>query len=540
MKRNAKKILSLCILIFILVIQLPLDAIAANSNDKIYIGNSVYSDISRNESGNGWKWDAAKFTLTLDGYQGGPILFISSSQNANTLQIVVKNDNTLTYDAVPSNYPSDGRTAFAALLIENCNVHVSGGGTLTMNASGKGSSCVFSTSKNMSIENITLKCVGEQQSLCAESIAVNNATMYLDSPEGYWCNSSNFENTTIYFKNSKVGANQSETFASGGKHTFKKCTMEVLLGARVLNTTPITATVFSGIATYVFDNTSFTVKQGQHQHKDNIFTLFSLGYPSNMGNSITIKNNSRFVLNECVDNVFRAFEIKIMDSSITGVCANNLFSAILLNISNSSLDVACTGNTSESALIVGQDITISKSTVQARAKGNVWAESESVYPEYVEKLSLVDSHLDLEGKTDTFVKAYSLNYSSPENWKVVLDGTESTLSINSSQLNLRHSKVVVQYVEKAKVPQTSGSTPTDTTTAQPSVEEPTSDLPQETVEKEVVSEKTDTTSKKETGKNDAVTTGAVEKSNLPMIIIGVIAMFLVGGVIVYICIKHKK
>ncbi len=548
-----KKLLSLFTLFFLLVTQLPLHVDATNTSGDIFlIGDSIYSDISQNKNGNGWYWDAANFTLTLDGYNGGPVFFIPSSQSSKTLQIIVKKNNSLRYDGVPANYPASGRTSFAALLVENCNVHISGGGTLSTNASGKGGSCSLSASNNVTIENITLNCVGQYQSFSCENITVKKSVLNIDSPEGYWCISALFENSTISLKNSRSNGNEAESFASGGRQTFKNCSVDVLVGAGSSNSTPTRTTLFDGIATYVFDNTVFKVRQGQHNHGSDFITLFSLGYPSNEGNGITIKNNSRFELSDCVDDVFRAFEINVSNSSITGKCTNNLFSSILLNITNSNVDITCAGNTpSSSALIVGQDINISNSNIKGRVNGNVWGPSSLSYSEYEKNLSLIDTHLDLEGKVDTFVDSCSLNYTTPEKWIVILDGAESDLSVNSPKLNLRHGKVVIKYDENLNASQPAGtknppkndsSTPSKEPTNQSVPEQTINSDSKETVENDTTPQKVDNNEPKQTVDKGTTSKKTDKKDKGPNFIIIIILPLVIGivGATTYIYIRRKK
>lgn len=542
---KAKKLLSLFILVLLLLTQLPIYAEAANtSGDIFYIENSLYSDISQNKNGNGWYWDAANFTLTLNGYNSGPVFFLLSAKTSKTMNIVAKNNNVLRYDGVPNVQSFIGREDFAALLVENCDVHISGGGTISAEASGKGSTGSLSASNKVTIENTTLNCIGQYQSFVVENIVVKNSVLNLDSPVGYWCVSSVFENSSINFKNSRSNTNDAESFASGGKHTFKNCTVDVLVGARPSDSTPIRATLFAGgFATYVFDNTEFKVRQGQHNHADNFITLFSLGGPANAGNSITITNNSRFELADCVGDAFRAFEIKVSNSSITGACTNNLFSSILLDITNSNVDVTCAGNTTFfNTLIVGQDINISNSNIKGRINGNIWGACDIFYPEYENNLSIIDTQLDMEGKVDTFVDSFSLNYKNPELWTVILDGVESSLSVNSPQLNLRHSKVVIKYVGSPNSPQTSNTTPSEKPTNQSVPEETTDNNSKESVENDVTPQKTDNNTK-ETAKNDTrpqKTDKKNNKKNAKLTFVFILVPVLgIAGVAAYVFIKRK-
>ena len=536
-----EKLLSIFIVVFLLVVQLSLHVNAANTSGDIFlIGDSMYSDISQNKSGNGWSWNAAKFTLTLNGYNGGPVIFLPYAQNTKTLHIVVKNKNVLHYSSVPTHVQFQKRTVFAALLVEKCNVHVSGGGTLSTNASGENSTSSLWVSKDLTIEDITLNCIGEHQSIVSENIVVNDSVLNIDSPEGYWCTSSLFENSTINFKNSY--RSQIENFASGGKHTFKNCTIDALVGARPLNSTPIRATLFSGMANYVFDHTAFKVRQGQHNRADNVITLFSLGYPDNIGNSIAINNNSRFELTDCVDNAFRAFTINISNSSITGTCTDNLFSSILLNITDSSVDITCVGNKSSgNALIVGQDINIANSNIKGQSNGNIWGTGILSYSEYENNISLTDTYLDLEGKGNTFGGGFSWNYKMPEKWTVILDGVESNLSANSAKLNLFHDKVVVKFQGNATSTQP-GNGISSTKPANQSVSEKTTDkeptkgsASEQTADKELKEtetsgqslQKTDRSGKKE--KNSQFTPFAI-----------IISILGVLGAITYIYIRLKN
>ena len=74
---------------------LPAAALAANTTPRITaIGGNEHQNISTSQSGNGWKYDAASTTLTLDGYSGGRIEVVGDQRQNFTLKLV--GNNTIT------------------------------------------------------------------------------------------------------------------------------------------------------------------------------------------------------------------------------------------------------------------------------------------------------------------------------------------------------------------------------------------------------------------------------------------------------------
>ena len=74
---------------------LPAAALAANTPPRITaIGGNENQNISTNNRGNGWSYDAASMTLTLDGYSGGRIEVVGDQRQNFTLKLV--GNNTIT------------------------------------------------------------------------------------------------------------------------------------------------------------------------------------------------------------------------------------------------------------------------------------------------------------------------------------------------------------------------------------------------------------------------------------------------------------
>ena len=75
---------------------LPTAALAANTTTPCItaIGGNENQNISTNNRGNGWSYDAASMTLTLDGYSGGRIEVVGDQRQNFTLKLV--GNNTIT------------------------------------------------------------------------------------------------------------------------------------------------------------------------------------------------------------------------------------------------------------------------------------------------------------------------------------------------------------------------------------------------------------------------------------------------------------
>lgn len=549
-------------LILMLIYQLILPVNAADLNGDVFvIENNVYSGFSQNQRGNGWNWDASSFTLTLDGYNSGAIMFVPASQTSRTFNVVVKNNNTVSYDSNQKPCPVDAcsmngmkcvfcqrNSMVAALCIKNANVLISGGGTLNTTLSGSAGNYSFFATYGTTIENTILNCVGRGIALACDSLVVKNSTLSFDSPHAYQTRTSSFENSTLNYKNSNPNDNYSEMVTSGGKHTFNKCTVDILIGARPLNSSPIRSTCFAGLASYEFDNTVVRVKQGQHNNTANSITIFSLGYPENEGNKLTIRNNSRLEFERCVSKAFAVFEMNVSDSVITGTCTGNPFSAIKLNISDSNVDVTCSGNPqNDQAYFTVHTINISNSNIKGKTNSNIWAPYDISYPSIEKKLLLADTYLDIEGKVDKFGDKWNLNYTTPEKWKVILDGTESGLSVNSPQLNLRHGKIVIKVDENYNASKPNNTTSDATNSSKPisattdssnSSNTTGSDSIQGTSE-ETVNEQLDQTTtdstvttgseeSKNTIKTDKVQKGETNKIS-PIILVVILSVLVIGG-----------
>lgn len=542
------------VLALVLIYQSILSVAAADLNGDVFvIENNVYSGFTQNQSGNGWSWDAASYTLTLDGYNSGAIMFVPATQTSNTFKIVVKNNNNVCYDSNQNRCPvgvcsaNGSKCIFCqrnysvgAVYAKNSNIHISGGGTLNSTLSGSAGNYALYTTANTTIENSTLNCVGRGIALACGNLVVKNSTLSFDSPHAYQTTTSSFENSTLNYKNSNPHDNYSEVVTSGGNHTFSKCTINILIGARPLNSTPIYSTCFAGLASYVFNNTVLKVKQGQHNNSANSFTLFSLGYPENEHNSLTIRNNCRFEFEGCVSKAFAAYEINVSDSVITGTCTGNPFSAIKLNISNSNIDVTCGGNSqNEQAFFTVHSINISNSNIKGKTNSNIWAPFDISYPSIEKKLSLVDTHLDIEGKVDKFGNKCSLNYTTPEKWVVTLDGVKSDLSVNSPQLNLRHGKIVIKVDENYSPSKANNNTKADVNAVN---ENNSSSKTEEELDK------LDTESTTTTGSDDSKKTIKTNKGNKketdkgsPIILVIILSVIVLGGAgAVFFFIKKRK
>lgn len=553
------------VLILMLIHQLILPVDAADLNGDVFvIENNVYSGFSQNQSGNGWTWDASSFTLTLDGYNSGAIMFVPASQTSNTFKVVVRNSNNVCFDSNQTPCPTGACSlngmkcvfcqrnySVAALYAKNSNLHISGGGTLNTTLSGSAGNYAVSATYGATIENTTLNCIGRGIALACDTLVVKNSALNFDSPHAYQTRTSSFENSTLNYKNSNSNDNYSEMVTSGGNHTFNKCTVDILIGARPMSSTPIRSTCFAGLASYVFDNTVLKVKQGQHNNTANSITIFSLGYPENERNSLTIKNNSRFEFERCVSKAFAVFEMNVSDSVITGTCTGNPFSAIKLNISNSTVDVTCSGNyQNDQAFFTVHTINISNSNIKGKTNSNIWAPYDISYPSIEKKLSLVDTHLDIEGKVDEFGEKWSLNYATPEKWIVTLDGTKSDLLVNSPQLNLRHGKIVIKVDENynpSKPNNTTSANTNNTNNSKAEVNDLSESNTSNTSEEhsdQVVTESTETTGSEDSKKTIKIDKAEKKKTNKisPIVLVVIISVLVIAGagVVVYFFKKRKN
>ena len=80
-----KRLLALFLAVIMVCTLLPMSAFAADA--ALTIGGKDYT---ASASGTGWSWDAAKKTLTLNGYSGGAIKYDGD------LTITLKGKNTIT------------------------------------------------------------------------------------------------------------------------------------------------------------------------------------------------------------------------------------------------------------------------------------------------------------------------------------------------------------------------------------------------------------------------------------------------------------
>ena len=90
--KHFHKFLSLALALMLCLTLLPAAALAANTTPRITaIGGNENQNISTSQSGNGWKYDAASMTLTLDGYSGGRIEVVGDKKQNFTLKLVGNN-----------------------------------------------------------------------------------------------------------------------------------------------------------------------------------------------------------------------------------------------------------------------------------------------------------------------------------------------------------------------------------------------------------------------------------------------------------------
>lgn len=476
--RNSVVVLLVAVLMLTFIV-LPSNALDFEK-DTFIIDGTYYSDISKDLNGNGWSFDASEFKLTLDGYDSSLILFCPAVDNSKILNIVLKNTNTVEYNIAEVNCPIYNSknyiegivsehscyfcrkiTGIAALYVQNCGVNLSGG-TLNVKAIGYGASAVF-FSKDSIIENTTLNCTAGYISLWSfRGLTIKNSTINMDSERAFSTDVV-FDGCKITYKNSDIYNKHHELLCSGGELLFKNSTFEITVGARALDSKGIVFSGFQGSATCEFDNTVLKVKQGPHNNPNNSSVLFSLGYPELENNRLTIKNNSRFEMDECIECAFSANQINISDSTIVGTLGRNFAAAAKLNITNSDIDIVGKGEETD-VFIEAEVFNVKNSKLKCKTNGYIWVNNQWFDFSNEKKLTLIDSQIDFSGNVDKFGEKWTLEYTTPEKWMVILDGVKSELSINSANLDIRHESLVIKIDENYKPNQ---SKPTTTTTTTP-------------------------------------------------------------------------
>ncbi len=120
---------------------MPKDVYA--SSGKITIDNKRYSladDISKSK----WQWDAADYTLTLDGFSSDDSITIDNL--AHKLNIVIKGDNKI---SCASQYVFD-------ISESNVDVVISGKSNGTLDVNQSSAEAMIKVSKNLTIKNVTM------------------------------------------------------------------------------------------------------------------------------------------------------------------------------------------------------------------------------------------------------------------------------------------------------------------------------------------------------------------------------------------------
>lgn len=559
--RNA--VIALLVFTFMVIyFVLPSSAVEL-AKDTFVIDGNYYSDISQDLNGKGWSWDASEFKLTLDGYNSSFIVFVPATESSKTLKIVAKNNNFITYNKDETPCPVDRANDcvssshecyfcgkfrdIAALYVKNCLVNISGG-ILNIKALGNNANAI-SLFGNSTIENTILNCFATGTSIETGLFIAKKSTINMDSYRAFASNV-NCNECKISYKNSDINNTYCELINSGGEHIFKNSTFEITLGARPLDNNKIHFSGFQGSARYEFDNTIVKLKQGPHNNIDNSSVLFSLGYPEMFNNWLKIKNNSRFELDECIDCAFSAFEVSLSDSTIVGTYGETLFATAKLNVTNSNIDVECKGN-DQREFVEAHEVSIKNSNVKVKTKGELWSQYPyDIFETPIEKkLTLVDTCLDLEGKVDKFGDKWSLDYTTPEKWMVILDGMKSDLSINSTKLDIRHKKLVIKVDENYKPNQ---SKPILTTSSQSDSENKvsTSDIDNSSLVDDLnsVNKENQSVVQSSNGQNTDETIGIIphdnNSENSTVKIVLVIGMSLlivcVIGLVAFVCFKNKK
>lgn len=522
------------------------------AKDYFVIEGNTYYDISQDLSGNGWSWDASEFKLTLNGYNSSYILFCPAKSTSKTLKIVLKNTNTVKYNKDEVACPIDNSNNcdnagskcnfcytdgdIAALYVLNCAVNLSGG-TLNATATGSYTDAIY-FSYDSTIENTTLNCKAPDVSLGGDKLTIKKSTVVMDSQVGYSANLSCVD-CKLTYKNSNNNGEHREVISSGGDHVFKNCTFDIITGARQLDNETLYFRGFQGRASYEFDNTVLKVKQGTHNNPNNSYVLFSLGYPELEKNHIIIKNNSEFEIDKCMESVFSAQQVEISNSKVTGACLRRFVGAAKFSITNSDIDITGNGDAT-GVFIEAHEINIKNSKVKLQTKGYLWVPNQDFDFSNEKKLSLVDSQIDFSGKVDKFGEKWSLKYSEPEKWIVMLDGAKSNSSVNSSKLDIRHEKLVIKIDEnykpnQAEIPSTS-STQNSSQSNESSTQTGTSSM---------IVDNSSVDSGNQTGsqQGSAGTTGVEKPEEQPNTwwIWVVVAVVLVGGSFAaFFVIKNKK
>ena len=147
-----KRLLALFLAVIMVCALLPMSAFAAG--DTLTIGGKDYT---ADASGTGWTWDAAKKTLTLNGYGGGAIKYDGD------LTIVLKGTNTI-------NLTKDAKSGIAV------------GGKLTINKSSSTASDTLTVKQTVSASPSNLIQTGGTDE--AHACVINGGTVTLENKVG--------------------------------------------------------------------------------------------------------------------------------------------------------------------------------------------------------------------------------------------------------------------------------------------------------------------------------------------------------------------
>ena len=560
---NWKKIILTLTSIFLLSIGYASLTFAADlSKDVFIIDDQVFTNLSQNSSGNGWSWNASKNTLTIDGYNGGPIMYTLNQKSTKPFKLVVKNNNTINYDtdermcpALKPNQSCENSSGykcafcqrqnggFGGILTKNCQLQISGGGTIKIKSNG--TNTIYAD--DALIQNVTITSDSSSDGGNFNNLIMKNCTWNIDAVRAIGNKNATFENCTISYKNTRP--THHDHWASGGNTTFKNCTMNITMGAIPLDSESMYGSFFVGNAQYIFDNTTVNIKGGPHNNLENSQGLCDVGYPALYHSSITIKNNSKFFLNANIDSAFSAFKINISDSSINGVCSGRLIAAIICDITNSKIDVTCPNEMEAGCVFVVQKLNIKNSKIKVKTPCDMWGKAIED-PDYEKGFTLVDTELELEGKVGKFFDSRKLNYTTPEKWLVYLDGVQSKLSVNSPELSLLHKKIVIKvnenYVPSPSKPTTPGGTNStqvgnqnsgnDTSSTDQNNESNDANLESSDNNQELSNQSHDKDKSKETVKTEK----NKNKTPLPIIIVIVSVIAVGAGIVTAVFIYKKK
>ncbi|MGN0166211.1 MAG: hypothetical protein ACI39R_08515, partial [Lachnospiraceae bacterium] len=149
-------------------------ALADDPAGTLYVSGASY-DATEDQSGEGWSWDAASYTLTLDGFEGYDVKLYSNFDS--TVNLVISGVNTVKSE---SNYDAIN------LYSDAGEFSVSGSGTLNVTYSSDDSLSFNDGDGNATISDVTLNFSDIDYGFYADGIDLENVTLTVeDAYEGF-------------------------------------------------------------------------------------------------------------------------------------------------------------------------------------------------------------------------------------------------------------------------------------------------------------------------------------------------------------------